>query len=432
MKDLKILAKECIAALRAAGADRAQCTASLTETREFNVDGGEFSLFRTLFNTHLTLVAYREGRRGTTSLNRFDPDAIREAVQTCLSMTETGDSDPAWEIAGHIGEREFCSGSPEGDIDGLFARTRELMDTVKQEYPRIMMEQLIVSHWRGDSVYADTSDNLYHDLSGAYEISLMFSAHEGERTSSFFDCGFTCKDLATPFIECALVRRSLSDVEKQIDTQPLSGKFTGTVIFAPDCLGQMLSSVIGNFASGAGLFDGTSIWRDKLGQTVADPAITVSLAPHDPAIVCGDDYTSDGFLTEDFDLIKNGVLQSFEASAYVANKAGCPRSPNTSDALVLPAGDKTLEELIASVDHGLLVARFSGGAPSSNGDFSGVAKNSFLIEHGKITCAVSETMISGNLAEMLYHPCGFTRERMIDGNTCLPYGAFSGIVISGK
>ena len=45
--------------------------------------------------------------------------------------------------------------------------------------------------------------------------------------------------------------------------------------------------------------------------------------------------------------------------------------------------------------------RFSGGMPGVNGDFSGVAKNSFLIENGKVTTPISETMISGNLAEML-------------------------------
>ena len=78
------------------------------------------------------------------------------------------------------------------------------------------------------------------------------------------------------------------------------------------------------------------------------------------------------------------------------------------------------------------MGRFSGGQPSSNGDFSGVAKNSFLIENGKIGPALSETMIAGNLADMLNHLRAVSREQVADGMSVLPYMAFDGITISGK
>ena len=46
-------------------------------------------------------------------------------------------------------------------------------------------------------------------------------------------------------------------------------------------------------------------------------------------------------------------------------------------------------------------AQFSGARPAENGDFSGVAKNSYYIEKGKVQFPVSETMVSGNLAELV-------------------------------
>ena len=100
--------------------------------------------------------------------------------------------------------------------------------------------------------------------------------------------------------------------------------------------------------------------------------------------------------------------------------------------MVMRPGDRSLEEIIASIEKGILVGRFSGGQPSTNGDFSGVAKNSFLIENGKITHAVSETMISGNLADMLQNVVAISRERVADGSSVLPYAAFDGITVSGK
>ena len=131
-------------------------------------------------------------------------------------------------------------------------------------------------------------------------------------------------------------------------------------------------------------------------------------------------------------LIDKGVLKTHWLSLYGSKKTGRPVVKNTGGDLVIEPGDKTLEELIASVDKGLLMGGFSGGQPGTNGEFSGVAKNSFLIENGRVTRAVTETMINGNLGDMLRHVRGISRERDVQGVFTLPYLAVDGIVISGK
>ena len=433
MTDLKTLAAECLAKLKEAGADTAQARLSLSETREFNVDGGEFSLFRTIFNRSMTLTAFRENKTGSVTLNSFEPADIERAVSDCMAGVESDKPDPARGIAENQGERELTYGAPEPDAEKFFARTRELKEEIEKRYPTIIMEQMINSHDKTESVYADTNGNLFHLLYGSYGVMLMFSAHRGDKSSSFMGCGYATVDLDTPLIEQGDVARVLADTEKQIDTVPVTGSFVGTVVLAPDCLSDLLGCAIDSFATGAALIDGTSVWRDKLGKEVASPDFTLSLAPHDPAVVLPQQFTGDGYLTEDFDLIKDGVLESFVAGVYVSNKVGCPRSKNTATGwLVMPAGEKTLDELIAGIDDGLLVYRFSGGHPAGNGDFSGVAKNSFRIKDGKIADAVSETMISGNLAEMLFHFVGASSERVKNGYSVLPFAAFSGITVSGK
>ena len=150
------------------------------------------------------------------------------------------------------------------------------------------------------------------------------------------------------------------------------------------------------------------------------------------AIVCGERYTSDGRVSQDYDIIKDGRLNAFALSSYVANKTGHKAAPNASFSLIVPAGSESIRDIIAGIDRGLLVSRFSGGSPSSSGDFSGVAKNSFLIENGQIGPAVSETMISGNLAGMFEKLRGISSERVQDGSTLIPYIAVDGITISGK
>jgi len=432
MDKLYTLTETIIEKLKAQGADMAYCTAESGETREFNVDGGEFSLFRTLFDNSLTITAFVGGKKGSVGLNSFDDDKVDEAVKNCIAAAQSSEPDPAWALADECGEKYFKKGAIEPDLNGLFDRSAELVETIKRDYPLIVIEQMIVTHETSHAVYRNTSGAVYTTDAGYYNFDLMFSAHEGEQGSSFFSSGVICANLDKPAIELGSIRRDLEDVQKQIYTKATEGKFSGTMVLSPGCLAEFMGSIVGKFASDTTILEGTSIWKDSIGEQVADSRITVSFAPSAEGIVCGQSYTSEGFIAEDFDFIKNGRLESFLTSLYIANKTGVERAKNSGSSMVIEAGDKSLSEIIAGIDRGILVGRFSGGDPAQNGDFSGVAKNSFLIENGKITCAASETMISGNLAQMLKDLVDISKERVADGYSLLPWAAFNNITVSGK
>ena len=98
----------------------------------------------------------------------------------------------------------------------------------------------------------------------------------------------------------------------------------------------------------------------------------------------------------------------------------------------MDGGSTSYEDMVKGIKKGIIVGRFSGGNPSANGEFSGVAKNSFLIEDGRIKGAVSETMINGNLADLLNNLTAVSKETVADGTCVLPYMAFDKVIISGK
>ena len=432
MHDLKMIADKSLAALKNNGADKAQCSVRFTETHEFNVDGGKFSLFRTLFDNSLTLTAVKDDKKGSVGINRLDDESIAAAAVNCMAIADSGAADPAWAFAEKSENGTFTEGSPEADLDLLFDRTEELMNDIKAQFPLILMEQMIVTHKKRHTVFKNSFGVEYEMLSGNYEIELMFSAHEGEKSSSFFGSGVYTDRLDTPFMELGTIREDLANVSKQLDTKPLEGKFTGVAVLPPSSLGTFIGSALSNFTADGTLLDGTSPWKDSLGKVVADSAITISAAPLDERIVCGERFTGEGFLSENYDIIKDGVLESFMLSGYVANKTGLPRAKNSSYAIVMKPGETPYADIIAGIERGILVGRFSGGEPGTSGDFSGVAKNSFLIENGKITCALSETMISGNLGELLKNVHAISSEVVCDGATVLPYAAFGGVTVSGK
>jgi len=126
------------------------------------------------------------------------------------------------------------------------------------------------------------------------------------------------------------------------------------------------------------------------------------------------------------------VLKSFVLGLYGANKTGKERAKNSGNIFVVEPGDKSFEEMVKNTKKGILIARFSGGYPNSNGDFSGVAKNSFYIENGEIKHAITETMISGNLYDLFNDIVDISNERVNFGSAILPWIQANGVTISGK
>ncbi len=427
-----MIADRALEALLSRGADMAYCSARTEETREFCAEAGEFTLYRTIFDRSLSLTAFKNGRKGGIGINSFDDAAIDRAAEDCLAAAASGIADEAWALAPEASVRSFLQGAPEPDMDRFFFRLRELLDTIKARYPLVVVEQLSAEHTTERELYKNTNGAAFETLSGLYALDISFSGHEGGESSSFFDFSIVFDNLDRPFVELGTLARDLADAERQIHAEPVDGKFTGTILLHPNCFGSLLYGIAANFTSDGAILEGSSVWRDKLGQKVADERLTVSVAPLDSRIVCGERYTCEGFISEDYDLIRDGRLESFMLSLYTANKTGLPRAKNSDGCFIVKPGDRPLEEIIRGIKRGLIVGRFSGGEPGAGGDFSGVAKNSYLVRNGEIVRAVSETMISGNLADLLNSVEAISSETACDGMSALPWIAFGGVTISGK
>jgi PmbA protein len=104
--------------------------------------------------------------------------------------------------------------------------------------------------------------------------------------------------------------------------------------------------------------------------------------------------------------------------------------PVAGEGWELLAGATPLADIIAAVPRGALVDRLSMGNPAPNGDFSGVIKNSFALDGGRIGAALAETMISGNVAQMLKDVVAVSAERIDSGSDALPWLRIGGLHFS--
>lgn len=140
--------------------------------------------------------------------------------------------------------------------------------------------------------------------------------------------------------------------------------------------------------------------------------------------------TADGIPAKDMILIDKGELKSYLLGQYGANKTGLKIADNDGDCLIMDAGDSSLSSLVEGIEKGVLLGRFSGGNPNDKGDFSGVAKNSYYIENGKIQYPISETMVSGNLVTLLKEIDAVSSEEINFGSTILPWVRSKGFIHS--
>jgi PmbA protein len=219
-----------------------------------------------------------------------------------------------------------------------------------------------------------------------------------------------------------------------LDSEPIVA--LGGPEFAQDCLPPRRESAANldrrrRALGGYELLAGTSPYRDKAGEPIASPLFSLLNRPLAADFPEGSDFDGFGIPTADIDIVKNGRLENFLVDFYIARKLGLPQTAGVWN-LFVPPGDRSLDDIVAGTERGIILSRFSGGNPNSNLEFSGVAKNSFYIEGGEIRHALSETMVTGNLQDFVRNIRAVSREQVNFGDHAYPYLAASGVTISAK
>ncbi|HBB67849.1 MAG TPA: peptidase [Elusimicrobia bacterium] len=422
----------CLESLKKAGAEKAQCALTSTEKHEFNVDSGKLSLVRTGYDTGIRFTAITGGRRGSASLNGGSPEEIARAAADAVGNAAASPADPAYDISPAQPPQTFDRGPAAPDLDLMYDRLSSLLAHIKARHPKLNLRQTILNFTRKTERFVNSNGVDFTSSSGCYDGFVFFSSQDGQKISSFNYSMFAAPGLEKEIAELSLADELFRQSAEQLDPRPLAGKFEGEIIVTPHCLGTFLMYLNMMSLRDAALISGSSPYKDKLGQRIASPGFTLRSLPVSPDMAAGYDITPDGFAAENLTVIEDGILKNFVLSQYGANKTGLPRVSNAFDCEAIEPGDKTLAELAAPIKKGLLVTRVSGNNPTDGGDFSGVAKNSYYVEDGKILYPVSETMISCNIPKMLLNIKGISKERVHFGNSHLPWVSFGGVTVSGK
>ena len=212
----------------------------------------------------------------------------------------------------------------------------------------------------------------------------------------------------------AVVERLMTNLRnsQRIVSAPV-GNDVPVVFTPPGFAGSMLPPLLSGF-SGTNVATGSSPLIDRWGETAFDDRVTIYDDPLRP-FTSGTRGTDDeGVAARRIDFITDGVIGSPFLDLQTAAKCemepnGCglrglstTPSPATSFVTMMP-GDTKAESMISGVERGIVVQQLLGAGQGNQlgGEFRANLSLGFLIESGEIAGRVKDTMISGNVYDVL-------------------------------
>ncbi|MDR3507596.1 MAG: metallopeptidase TldD-related protein [Caulobacteraceae bacterium] len=245
------------------------------------------------------------------------------------------------------------------------------------------------------------------------------------------------EDLPSPqSIGAEAGRRAVS----RLGAQKISST-TAPVIFENRLATALISPLIGAIA-GPAVARGTSFLKDRLGQTVFSPRITISEDPHRLRGLGSSPFDDEGVGTQARKNIDAGVLTTWLLNCSSARQLGLETTGHASRGLAGPPGVSTtnltvepgeLDQagLMREAKEGLLVTSMFGPSLNANtGDWS-VGVSGYWFENGVLTYPVTEITVAGNLID-IYQRMVVGSDLEIRGSANSPSVLIDALAIAGR
>ena len=174
-----------------------------------------------------------------------------------------------------------------------------------------------------------------------------------------------------------------------------------------------------------------SVYRDKIGEKVAGPSITMVDDPTIPSLYGSYKCDDEGTPAKRNVLIENGILKSYMTDILSANISNLSLTgngrresyrnipvPRMSNTYLLPGSDD-FDSMLARTDNGLYVKKMGGGEVNpTSGDFVFYVAEGYLIKKGKIAEPVRGAILTGNGPAALENILALGNNLVMDPGIC--------------
>lgn len=413
MADHLDLLQRVIEHARRRGADAADAlvleSTSLTVTQRLGAletlereEGADLAL-RVLIGTRQALVS---------TADRSD-DGVAELVDRALAMARVVPEDP---FVGLATPDQLAMDLPELDLVDPVEPPQEVLvadaaaaEAAARAVPGITNSDGAEAAWNRMRVALAASNGFTQAYQTSFRsLSVAVLAGEGSGMERDYDYAVAVHGEDLERAELVGRRAGERTVRRLNASKPATCQLP--VVFEPRTARSLVSH-LASAINGEAIARGTSFLKDRLGEEVFAPGITIIDDPHRVRGLRSKPCDAEGLPGQRRALIANGVLTTWLLDLYTARKLGMTSTghaargtttaPNPSSSNVhLEPGTLTPDQLIAETGTGIYVTELFGmGVNTITGDYSRGAAG-FWIENGEITRPVSEVTIAGRLQDM--------------------------------
>ena len=407
----------------ALGADEAE--ACLTRGREITVkaEANELKLATSHAKDGVGIRVFSDRALGFASVNILEEQKIEEAVRAAVGLSKASPRDEH-NLLPEPQAIERVSGLYDRRADGLgleeaILKIEEMLTSARGYDSRVMVDAAAFNAAIESRAIINSKGIKAEEQSSLFSHFIMGMAREGEEVSSF-----NFREDATRRVAELDVKETALEFARSVVASLGARKgesFVGTVILAPIAVLELMIDPMVWAVNANNVQKGMSKWVGMVDKQVVSPMLTIEDNGRLEGGAGSASFDREGLPHMPSKIIEDGVLRTYLYNSYTARKEGRSSTGHASgDARTVPGigptnllikpGQTSKEELISDVKRGIMVTRFSGFPEPVSGNFSGVVKGGFLIEEGKLTRPLIETMISGNLFEILAKVSGLSCE----------------------
>ena len=356
-------------------------------------------------------------RSGNTSISELSDEALKHGVQLAETLASISKPDPeampALPAQEYPALHNFDSFTASARGDAMIPNVKALIDSARQN-------QLIAAGFIQRSSNAVAVGNKaglfgYHTYTDTGLSNTM--RNQGGTSSGWVSqSSVSLKDLNGETAARVSSEKCLRGVNrKKLDP----GKYT--VILEPAAVGDLVGWL--GFAFGAREAEqGQSFLSKKgggtlLGEKLYPEYITLRSDPFDPKM-SSTPWGQSLLPNEKIAWIEKGVVKNLNYDRFWAGKAGKKPTPSVSN-LVLDGQDNSLDDLVKSVDRGLLITRlwYIRVVQPQTFQLTGLSRDGvFLVEKGKITDPVTNFRWNESPSEVLQRTVKLGRANRVTGD----------------
>ena len=383
---------------------------------EIRVYEGEVEHFVSAQSEGIGIRVIRDGRTGFAYAGTLDESAIAEVLADARDSVQFGTPDEWACMASPDGvdvvEQELWNADLEAfPTDRKIDIAKELERRALAADRRIRVDDANYMDSAGESAVANSAGVRRSGRGNSCAVTVSTLADDGGETQTGF--GYSVGKSPHEFDLERAAREGADRATRLLGaTKPASRRTT--VILDPIVASSLLS-IIGGTLNGEAVAKGRSIFKDRMGDQIASPLITLVDDPTNPKAYTATDLDGEGLAARRNVLIDGGVLSMFTHNSYSANRLGARSSGNAIRggyagtpgvgclALQLQPGSRDQHSLIADVGEGVLIQSVQGlhsGVNAISGDFS-VGASGMLITGGAVGAPVREFTIASTLQRML-------------------------------